>query len=92
MRVEIGELRGVAAGEAAEMYLRGRAASTIATYGPAYKKVAAQGEVVGRSVVSWGAGEMASLVMGTTENGIKAVCAIVSLVFEVMGRASPTQK
>ena len=96
MRAEIGELRGVNVDEVAEYYLKGRAASTITAYGPAYKKVAEHGEKVGCSVFCWGPGEAASMVMnmaklGTSENCIKTVCAVVNLVFEVMGRSSPTQ-
>lgn len=95
-RVEVGELTGVAADDLAEFYLDGRAAGTINLYDRALKKIWEFSKKIGISLFLWGEGEMVGLLVqmgkeGTTENAVKQSMACVNLIFEVMGKASPTK-
>ena len=96
MRVETGELSGVAASDLAAFYIGGRAVGTYSTYSVAFKRVWEHGRTIGRSVFRWGEGEVAGLLVeagkvGASENAIKQLMAVVNLLFEVMGCESPTK-
>ena len=96
MRVETGELSGIAASDLAAFFIGGRAVSTYSTYSVAFKRVWEHGRTIGRSVFRWGEGEVAGLLVeagkvGASENAIKQLMAVVNLLFEVMGCKSPTK-
>lgn len=94
--MERGELRGVAMEDLVLFYVGGRAAGTFATYATAYKRVVQHGLAIGRSVFSWGQGEVMGLLVEAgkaraSENAIKQMMAVVNMVFEAMGRESPSK-
>ena len=96
MRAERGELSGVKVDDMIEYNVGGRAASTLSTYAAAFKKVWAYAEEIGVSLFRWGEGEMMGMMIGlekegAAENKIKQVSAVVSLVFECMGKESPNK-
>ena len=77
-------------------YVGSRAKSTLSTYAAAYKKVVEHMLVSGRSLFRWGEGEVMGLMFqlgkeGAGENKLKQVLAVVALVFECMGKVSPTK-
>ena len=63
MRVERGELRGVAADDLVSFYVGGRAPGTFATYNVAFRKVWEHAGAIGCSVFRWGQGELAGLLV-----------------------------
>ena len=94
--MERGDLSGVAAEDLAQFYIGARADNTLATYNTAFKQVVERSKIIGSSVFCWKEGEVIGLLIqmskeGTTENSIKSVCAVVNLLFEVMGKESPTK-
>lgn len=96
MRVERGELVGVKVEDLVDHYVGSRAKSTLSTYAAAYKKVVEHMLVSGRSLFRWGEGEVMGLMFqlgkeGAGENMLKQVLAVVALVFECMGKVSPTR-
>ena len=96
MRAKRGDLTGVRVEDMVEFYLGGRAAGTLRTYASAFKKVWAHAVETGVSLFRWGEGEMMGMLIkaekeGAAENMLKQVLAVVALVFEVMGRESPTK-
>ena len=65
-------------------------------YASAFKRVWAHAEDTKASLFGWGEGEMMGMLIklekeGAAENMLKQVMAVVGLVFEVMGRGSPTK-
>ena len=77
-------------------YLGSRASSTLSTYAAAYKKVVEHMLESGRSLFRWGEGEVMGLMFqlgkeGAAENKFKQVLAVVALMFECMGKVSPTK-
>jgi hypothetical protein len=96
MRVEAGELTGVAADDLAAFYIGGRACGTYSTYSVAFKRVWEHGRAIGCSVFRWGEGEVAGLLVeagkaAASENSVKQLMAVINLLCEVMGRESPTK-
>ena len=96
MRVERKELKGVDPGVLTQYVLDSRAEGTMRSYGVALKKTWNFGVNLKRSVFLWGEGEMCSFLMhlveqGASESTMKQCLAIVSMVFEAMGRSSPTK-
>ena len=96
MRVERGDLLGVTGDDLGEFYVGGRADSTFSTYSTAFRKVWEHSRAVGRSLFLWGEGEVSGLLVkagriGVSENMIKQMMAVISMVFEVMGKESPTK-
>lgn len=95
-RLERKELSGVDAGVLTQYVLDSRAEGTMRTYAVALKKTWEYGVNLKRSLFLWGEGEVCSLLMhlvkqGATESTMKQCLAIVSMVFEAMGRSSPTK-
>ena len=96
MRVERGELLGVKVEDLVDHYLGSRASSTLGTYAAAYRRVVKHMSETGVSLFRWGEGEVMGLMFelgkeGAAENKLKQVLAVVALVFECMGRVSPTK-
>ena len=96
MRAERGELTGVKVEDMVKFYVGSRAAGTLSTYASAFKRVWTHAEETGVSLFGWGEGEMMGMLIklekeGATENMLKQVMAVVALVFECMGRESPTK-
>ena len=96
MRVAMGELKGVNPDDLAEYYIASRAEGTLSTYGSAFKRVWAHAVESHTSLFRWGEGEVMGLLIrlekeGVGENMIKQVMAVISLVFECMGRDSPSK-
>ena len=96
MRVDSGELAGVAADDLAAFYVGARAEGTYATYSVAFKRVWEHGRSIGKSIFRWGEGEVAGLLVeagkaAVSENMVKQLMAVVNLVFEAMGCESPTK-
>ena len=96
MRVDSGELTGVAADDLAAFYVGARAEGTYSTYSVAFKRVWEHGRAIGRYIFRRGEGEVAGLLVeagkaAVSENMVKQLMAVVNLVFEVMGRESPTK-
>ena len=94
--MEAGELTSIAAADLAEFYLGGRADGTIAVYNGALRKVWEHGRKLKVPLFLWGEGEVISLLVqmgrdGTTENAVKQAMACVNIVFEVMGKESPSK-
>ena len=94
--MEAKQLTGVAADDLAAFYIGGRAEGTYATYSVAFKKMWEYGRVIGCSVFRWAEGEVAGLLVEAgkaraSEIFIKQLCAVVNLLFEVMGCESPTK-
>ena len=95
-RAERGELSGVKVIDMIKFYVGSRAAGTLSTYAAAFKKVWAYAEETGVSLFRWGEGEMMGMMIrlekeGAAENKLKQVLAVVSLVFECMGKDIPTR-
>ena len=93
-RVE-GESR-TEAREHAEFYLRGREASTIATYNTEYKNLVKFCSISGRVFGCWSERDLVSFIIwragkGVSENQLKQGLAVVSLLAEVCGFESPTK-
>ena len=96
MRAERGELSGVKVSNMIEFYMGSRAASTLSMYAAAFKKVWAYAEETRVSLFRWGEGEMMGMMIrlekeGGAENKLKQVLAVVSLVFECVGKGSLTR-
>ena len=96
MRMEKGELSGVKVEDLVDHYLGSRASSTLGTYAAAYRRVVEHMSETGVSLFRWGEGEVMGLMFelgkeGAAENKLKQVLAVVALVFECMGRISPTK-
>ena len=96
MRVERGDLLGVAREDLVEFYTGGRAGSTFITYSTAFRKVWEHSGEIGRSLFLWGEGEVSGLLVkagriGVSENMINQMMEVISMVFEVMGKESPTK-
>ena len=96
MRVERGELKGVEAEELLKFYLGSRAERTLPTYQSAFRKVWAHASNVESSLFRWGEGEVIGLLIKLEkeqvgENMLKQALAVVNIVFECMGMASPSK-
>ena len=94
--MELGRLSGVRPEDLVEFYLGSRASGTLATYETAFKKVWGHANRIGISVFRWGDGEVAGLMIwldkqGMAENMLKQAMAAVNVIFECMGRESPTK-
>ena len=92
----MGELTSVGASDLAEFYLEGRADGTLAVYNGALKRVWEHGKKLQVPVFLWGEGEVISLLVqmgrnGTSENAVKQAMPCVNLIFEVMGKESPSK-
>ena len=86
MRVDSGELTGVAADDLAAFYVGARAKGTYSTYSVAFKRVWEHGRSIGRSIFRWGEGEVMGMMFelgkeGAAENKLKQVLAVVALIF-----------
>ena len=97
LRVEVGDLTGVAADDLVEYYLGSWAQNTLAIYKVALGRVLDFGEKIKKSVFLWGQGEVAGLLVelgkgGATENMVKQGMAVVNICFEAMGKESPTKE
>ena len=91
-----GELSGVKVKDLVEHYVGSRAVSTLGTYAGAYKRVVKHMTETGVSLFRWGEGELMGMMFelgkeGAAENKLKQVLAVVALVFECMGKESPTK-
>ena len=91
-----GELAGISPELLAKLVLNGRAEGTIRSYGAALKRIWAFGSKICSPVFSWGEGELCSFLNelggeGFQEGSIKQVLAVVNMVFEAMGKSSPTK-
>ena len=76
--------------------MNGRAEGTIKSYETALKRVWRFGSKIRTLVFSWGEGELCSFLNelggeGFQEGSIKQVLAVVNMVFEAMGKSSPTK-
>ena len=96
MKAERGELTGVRVKDMIEFYVSSHAAGTLSNYAAAFKRVWAHAEETGVSLFRWGEGEMMGMLIrlkkeGAAENKLKQVLAVVALVFECMGKDSPTR-
>ena len=96
MRVERRELTGVNPKTLCQFVMDSRAEGTIKTYGAAFKKVWNFGEKIKKSVFLWGEGEVCSFLMHLVqakgaENAMKQGLATVAMIFEAMGKPSPTK-
>jgi hypothetical protein len=96
MSVERGDLLGVSGDDLVEFYTSGRAGGTFATYSTAFRKVWEHSMEIRCSIFQWGEGEVSGLLVkagriGVSENMIKQMMAVINIVFEVMGRESPTK-
>ena len=94
--MECGDLLGVTGDDLVEFYTGGKAGSTFSTYSTAFRKVWEHSRAIGRSLFLWGEGEVSGLLVkagriGVSENMIKQMMAVISMVFEVMGKESPTK-
>ena len=92
----MGELTSVGASDLAEFYLGGRADGTLVVYDGVLKMVWEHGKKLQVPVFLWGEGEVVSLLVqmgrdGTSENAVKQAMACVNLIFEVMGKESPSK-
>ena len=82
--------------EHAEFYLRGREASTIATYNTEYKKLVQFCANSGRVFGCWSERDLVAFIIwrakqGVSENQLKQGMAVVSLLSEVCGFESPAK-
>ena len=80
--------------EHAEFYLRGREASTIATYNTEYKKLVEYCMRFGKVLCGFGERDVVTYIIyrskqGVSESQLKQVLSVISLVFEVCGFESP---
>ena len=96
MRAERGELSGLKVTDMIDFYVSSRAAGTLSMYAAAFKKVWAYAEDTGVSLFRWGEGDMIGITIrlekeGAAKNKLKQVLAVVSLVFECMGKDIPTR-
>ena len=87
---------GVKVEDLVDHYLGSQASSTLGTYAAAYRRVVKHMSETGVSLFRWGEGEVMGLMFelgkeGAAENKLKQVLAVVALVFECMGRVSPTK-
>ena len=90
------ELKEVDPVQLTQFVFESRAEGTIKTYTAAVKKVWAFGKKLNKTVFLWGEGELCSFLMhlvhiGAGENVMKQTLAFVAMVFEAMGRTSPTK-
>ena len=96
MRVDRRELRGVNPGELANFVMDSRAEGTMKSYATALKRIWAFGVKLRKTVFLWGEGEVCSFLMHLVhtkagESAMKQGLAVVAMVFEAMGKDSPTQ-
>ena len=94
--MESGRLTGVKPEDLVEFYLGSRASGTLKTYEVAFRKVWSYAGRIGISVFRWGDGEVTGLLVwldkeGVAENMVKQALAAVNVLFECMGRESPTK-
>ena len=81
--------------EHADFYLRGREASTIATYNTEYKKLVEFYRKFGKMVCVFGERDVVSYIIwrskqGVSESQLKQVLAVIGLICDVCGFESPT--
>lgn len=96
MRVERQDLSGVDPGELAGCVIESRAEGTIKSYTAALRRVWAFGAKVKKTVFLWREGEVCSFLMHLVhckvgESVMKQGLAVVAMVFEAMGKSSPTK-
>ena len=90
------ELTGVDAEQLTEFVVQSRAEATMKQYSVALKRVWFYGQKTERTVFRWGEGEVCAFLMdlsalGGSENLMKQSLAVIAMVFEAMGRPSPTK-
>ena len=92
----MGDFRRIEVQNLVEVYIGGLSEATLVTYGAAYKRLVVRAKLLQCSVFKWKDGEVMGLLMDmslreTSENAIKLACAVINLLFEVMGIQSPTK-
>ena len=90
------ELTGVDAEQLTEFVVQSRAEATMKQYSVALKRVWFYGQKTERTVFRWGEGEVCAFLMdlsalGGSENLMKQSLAVIAMIFEAMGRPSPTK-
>ena len=90
------ELTGVDPKLLTQFVIKSRAKGTIRTYEAALKRVWNFGKSLKKSVFLWGEGELCSFIMQlvkskAAENSLKQGLAVVAMIYEAMGKESPTK-
>ena len=80
----------------ASSYCGGRAESTMAQYKRSFRRVWGHSMNIKKSLFGWGEGEVSGLILSlekekSSENDLKQCFAVINIVFEMMGKASPTK-
>ena len=95
-RSEDGDVQGVDWRDLANFYSQGRAQSTMETYNRSFRKIWEHSRIVKQSIFSWKEGQVSGLIIalekkGSSENDIKQCMAVINMIFEIMGRDSPSK-
>ena len=94
--MENGEIRGLAADALVEFYLGSRGDRTLPTYEAGFRRVWQHSLDIRCPVFRWGEGEAMGLLIklegqGIKENGFKQCMAVLNIIFECLGRESPSK-